>query len=97
MPGFSAHRELRYYVELGMTPYDALVIGTRKPAEYFGADEEFGTVAVGRSADLILLTADPLADIANTERRAGVMVRGRWFPEEEIQRRLEEIAVFYGN
>ena len=97
VPGFSAHRELRYYVELGMTPYDALVIGTRKPAEYFGADDEFGTVAVGRSADLILLTADPLADIANTERRAGVMVRGRWFPEDEIQRRLEEIAVFYGN
>ncbi len=97
VPGFSAHRELRYYVELGMTPYDALVIGTRKPAEYFGAEEEFGTVAVGRSADLILLTADPLADIANTERRAGVMVRGRWFPEDEIQRRLEEIAVFYGN
>ena len=97
VPGFSAHRELRYYVELGMTPYDALAIGTRKPAEYFGADEEFGTVAVGRSADLILLTADPLADIANTERRAGVMVRGRWFPADEIQRRLEEIAVFYGN
>ena len=97
VPGFSAHRELRYYVELGMTPYDALAIGTRKPAEYFGAAEEFGTVAVGRSADLILLTADPLADIANTERRAGVMVRGRWFPEDEIQRRLEEIAVFYGN
>ncbi len=97
VPGFSAHRELRYYVELGMTPYDALEIGTRKPAEYFGAAEEFGTVAVGRSADLILLTADPLVDIANTERRAGVMVRGRWFPQDEIQRRLEEIAVFYGN
>ena len=51
----------------------------------------------GRRADLLLLTDNPLDDIGNVAKRAGVMVNGRWFPEEEIQRRLEEIAQFYGN
>ena len=97
VPGFSAHREMRYYVSLGMTPYDVLEIATRKPAEYFGATDDFGTVAVGRRADLLLLEANPLEDISRTERRAGVMVGGRWLPEEEIQRRLEAIATHYGN
>ena len=97
VPGFSAHREMRFYAGLGMTPYDVLEIATRKPAEYFGATDDFGTVAVGRRADLLLLEANPLEDIARTERRAGVMVGGRWLPEEEIQRRLEAIAVHYGN
>ncbi len=97
VPGFSAHREMRLYVDIGMTPYDVLEIGTRKPAEYFGASEDFGTVAVGRRADLILLTANPLDDIANTEKQAGVMVNGRWLPEEEIQQRLEAIAALYGS
>ena len=95
VPGFSAHREMRYYVDLGMTPYDVLEIATRKPAEYFGATDDFGTVAVGRRADLLLLEANPLEDIARTERRAGVMIGGRWLPEDEIQRRLEAIAVHY--
>ena len=54
-------------------------------------------MAVGRRADLILLTANPLDDIANTEKQAGVMVNGRWLPEEEIQQRLEAIAALYGN
>ena len=97
VPGFSAHREMRLYVDIGMTPYDVLEIGTRKPAEYFGASEDFGTVAVGRRVDLILMTANPLDDIANTEKQAGVMVNGRWLPEEEIQQRLEAIAALYGN
>ena len=97
VPGFAMYHEMALYVDLGMTPYEVLEIGTRKPAEYFDATDDFGTVAVGRRADLILLTDNPLDDVGNTARRAGVMVRGRWFPEEEIQRRLEEIARFYGN
>ena len=97
VPGFSVHREMRYYVDLGMTPYEVLEIATRKPAEYFEATADFGTVAVGRRADLLLLEANPLEDIARTERRAGVMLGGRWFPESEIQDRLEAIAVHYGN
>ena len=94
VPGFSTHRELKLMVdELGYTPYQALESGTLKVAEYFGTTADTGTVAQGKRADLILLNANPLANIANTENRAGVMVNGRWIPEGEIQKRLEEIAV----
>ena len=97
VPGFAVHHEMAFYVDIGMTPYAVLEIGTRKPAEFFDEADEFGTVAVGQRADLILLTENPLDDIAHAARRAGVMVNGRWLPEEEIQRRLTEIAQFHGN
>ena len=84
----AALRELQTYVLSGLTPYQALETGTRNVARYFRAENEFGTVAQGRRADLILLDANPLADIANMSRQAGVMVRGRWLPREEIERRL---------
>lgn len=93
VPGFSTHRELTLMVEeLGYTPYEALESGTLKVAEYFGTTKETGTVAQGKRADLILLNANPLTNIANTENRAGVMVNGRWLPESDIQKRLAEIA-----
>jgi imidazolonepropionase-like amidohydrolase len=92
VPGFSIHREMPIMVECGFTPFEVLQSGTRAPAEYFGALSEFGTVEVGRRADLILLEANPLQNVANVSRRAGVMVRGRWLPETEIQERLAKIA-----
>ena len=97
VPGFAMHHEMALYVELGMTPYEVLEIATRRPAEYFDAADDFGTVAQGQRADLLLLTANPLDDIGNVARRAGVMLNGRWFSEEEIETRLEEMARFYGN
>jgi imidazolonepropionase-like amidohydrolase len=63
-----------------------------KVAEYFGTTADTGTVAPGKRADLILLNANPLTNIAQTENRAGVVVRGRWIPESDIQHRLKEIA-----
>lgn len=93
VPGFSIHHELRMMVAAGLTPYEVLATGTRAPARYFDAADEFGTVAPGMRADLILLDADPLADVGNVKRRAGVMVRGKWWPEEQIQARLAEIAL----
>jgi imidazolonepropionase-like amidohydrolase len=92
VPGFSIHREMPIMVASGFTPFEVLQSGTRAPAEYFGALSEFGTVEVGRRADLILLEANPLLDVGNVARRVGVMVRGRWLPEKEIQARLVEIA-----
>lgn len=79
-------------VAAGLTPYEVLVTGTRNPAACFGTPEEFGTVEVGRRADLILLDANPLQDIAHARRIAGVMTRGTWLPREEIDRRLDEIV-----
>ncbi len=92
VPGFSIHRETPIWVQAGFRPYEVLEAGTRNVAEYFGAGQEFGTVERGRRADLILLEANPLADAANTAKRAGVMVRGRWLPEAEIRARLAKIA-----
>jgi imidazolonepropionase-like amidohydrolase len=93
VPGFSIHHEMRMMAASGLSPYEVLATGTREPARYFGVEQEFGTIAPGRRADLILLLANPLEDLANVQRRAGVMVRGRWLPEEEVQARLERIAV----
>ena len=91
IPGFAAHEELRLLVDSGLTPYEAILTGTRNAAEVLGASAEFGTVTVGKRADLILVEGNPLADVANVARRAGVMVRGRWIPESEIRKKLAEI------
>lgn len=92
VPGFSIHHEIRMMQAAGMTPYQVLATGTREAARYFGPKAHFGTIVPGQRADLILLTANPLENLVNVERRAGVMVRGRWLPESEIQARLEKIA-----
>jgi imidazolonepropionase-like amidohydrolase len=92
VPGFSLHREMEAMAEAGMSPYEILVSGTRAVGEYFRRSDTFGTVAVGRRADLILLNSNPLDDIGNVTDRAGVMVRGRWFSGVYIEERLDEIA-----
>ncbi|HYR11963.1 MAG TPA: amidohydrolase family protein [Longimicrobium sp.] len=92
VPGFSLHREFPRMRAAGMSPYDILATGTRNVGHYFQRNDTFGTIAVGRRADLLLLDADPLADVANLQRIAGVMVRGRWVPADEIRTRLEAIA-----
>jgi imidazolonepropionase-like amidohydrolase len=95
VPGFSLFHEMPVMVEAGMTPAEVLRSGTLAVARFLGIEAEAGTVAVGKRADLILLDANPLADIRNMERRRGVMVQGRWLPRAEIDRRLEEIARRY--
>ena len=76
-----------------MTPYDVLRTGTAAAGEHLGTKAEpFGTIAVGQRADLILVDGNPLGDLRNVARRSGVMVRGRWVPEADIQKRLTAIA-----
>ncbi len=90
--GYTLHRELRSLVEAGLSPYAALAAATRNPAEFFGTLNQTGTIEKGKRADFLLLHANPLEDIGNTERRAGVMVRGRWLTESELQKMLDDIA-----
>jgi imidazolonepropionase-like amidohydrolase len=92
VPGFSAHRELAVLVAAGLTPYQALETGTRSVAAYFGTLDRSGTVAAGKVADLVLLDANPLTDIANTTRIAGVMTRGKWMPRAALDVMLNGIA-----
>jgi imidazolonepropionase-like amidohydrolase len=92
VPGFSLQREMQAMINAGLTPYQVLESGTRNVALYLDGASEFGTVAVGRRADLILLDGNPLKDITNMEKKAGVMVRGRWIPADELKRILDEVA-----
>src|SRR5690625_3990273 len=91
VPGFSIHHEMEMMVAAGLTPYEVLVTGTVNPAIYYETTDEFGTVEENRRADLILLDANPLEDISNVQKRAGVMIRGIWWPKNEIQSKLNEI------
>jgi imidazolonepropionase-like amidohydrolase len=90
IPGFSLLQELKYFVEAGLSPYEAIKAGTRDAARFLNQENEFGTVAVGRRAELILLSANPLDDVGNVAKRTGVMLRGEWLTEEKLQRRLRD-------
>ena len=91
-PGFSLHDELRLFIErLGMTPMQAIVSATRSPAEFFGLQESLGTIEKGKFADLVLLQADPLKDIANTTQIATVVRHGRLFTAADIQKLLKTV------
>lgn len=94
VPGFSIHRELASMVAAGLTPFEALATGTTAPAAFFGATD-WGAIEIGRDADLVLLNADPLRDIANTQRIEGVMVRGRWLDRATLDAGLSDIEKRY--
>ena len=89
VPGFSIHRELQVMVAAGFSPYEALRSGTANVATYFGTAASAGTVTKGKRADLVLLDGNPLDDITNSGKIAGVMLSGRWMPKTEIDTRLE--------
>lgn len=96
VPGFSVHREMELMREAGITPYEVLLSATRSVATYasgeLGEAGNFGTVATGNRADLILVDGNPLEDLSVLRDRAGVMVKGRWLSRAEIENRLAEIA-----
>ncbi len=83
--GMDVQHELEALVRHGFTPYEALVTGTKNFAEYFGTQDETGTIAVGKRADLVLLEGNPLVAIRNVQRPAGVMTAGRWFTRDELE------------
>ena len=76
-PGAGLHGEMRVLVEAGLDPMDVIKLSTSRAAEFAGAAGETGAIYPGLRADLVLLDADPLADIRNTERIAAVVLRGR--------------------
>ena len=73
-------------VESGLTPFEALQTSTTAVARFLGTNS--GTVAAGKNADLVLLDANPLEDIHNTQRIHGVMLRGDWYSATELDERL---------
>jgi imidazolonepropionase-like amidohydrolase len=84
IPGYSLHSELEMLVRAGLSPREALRAATVRPAEFFGLADEMGTVQVGRVADLVLLSGDPLVDIRNTRRIEAVVTRGELLDGEAL-------------
>jgi hypothetical protein len=92
VPGFSAHDELADLVAAGLTPYEALRAATANGADFLGV-AGVGRIAVGQTANLILLDGNPLEDIARSRLIAGVVLRGRWIPRSEIHQMFEKLAI----
>ncbi len=91
VPGFSIHDELRILVENGFSPYEAIATGTVNAStvvERMVGEGDFGTIEVGKRADLILVKNNPLEDVANIEDIRGVMAAGRWYSEEELDQMI---------
>jgi imidazolonepropionase-like amidohydrolase len=82
--GYNTPREVELLVESGLTPMEAIVAATRRGAELLGAADRLGTIAPGKLADLLILSASPLDDIANLRRIEHVMLEGTFYPREQL-------------
>lgn len=87
VPGISIHEELRILTENGFTPFEAIATGTinaSRVIEKMTGKGDFGTIEVGKRADLLLVKGNPLEDVANIKALGGVMASGRWYPEDKL-------------
>ena len=90
VPGYSLHAELEYLVSAGLSPLEALESATLRPAEYFSLQDEMGTIDAGKKADLVVLDANPLKDIANTKKISGVVTKGRYYNTDSLQQLVQK-------
>ncbi len=90
-PGFAMHDELRILTENGLSPYEAIALGTRNAAKVDVAMKgkgDFGTIEVKKRADLILLDHNPLDDVSHIRNHRGVMVAGKRHPREQLDQAI---------
>ena len=90
--GFGMHHELKALKDAGLSNYAVLEAATKNPSMFLGTIDKVGTIEKGKRADLILLNANPLDYIFATENRAGVMLKGRWHSQKELNSWLDEAA-----
>jgi hypothetical protein len=88
--GFSLHDELALLVDAGFTPMEALQAATLKPTQFLGLADQLGTIAPGKQADLVLLEANPLDEIRNTQRIRAVVVQGRYLDRAALDTLLSQ-------
>jgi imidazolonepropionase-like amidohydrolase len=91
MPGFSLHDELANFVEAGFTPMESLQTATSNPAKFLEMEANFGSVEPGKVADLVLLRANPLEDIRNTQKINVVIAQGRLFDRAALDQILMKV------
>jgi imidazolonepropionase-like amidohydrolase len=85
VPGIDLHNELALLVECGFTPLEALQTATLNPAKFLGKTDTYGTIQVGRVADLVLLNENPLEDISHTRKINAVVLSGKFYPLAAIR------------
>src|ERR1041385_2573785 len=93
MPGFSLHDELANFVEAGFTPMEALQTATSNPARFLDMHSNLGSIEPGKIADLLLIAADPLTDIKNTQKINAVIVNGRVFDRAALDNLLKQVEM----
>lgn len=91
VPGFALHDELELFVRAGMTPLQALETATINPAKYFELTRTHGTIEKGKTADMVLLEANPLENIGNTRKIAAVLLNGRYLSKETLEKILADV------
>jgi imidazolonepropionase-like amidohydrolase len=94
LPGFSLHLELQRFIAAGFTPMETLQTATVNPAKFLGRQDDFGTVEKGKIADLGVLNANPLDDIANTQNIAAVFSNGRYYSRAQLDRILADVQAY---
>ncbi|MEO7761760.1 MAG: amidohydrolase family protein [Casimicrobiaceae bacterium] len=95
VPGFSLHQEFRELAAAGLTPLEILQMTTLNPAEYLGRQATMGTVEVGKNADLVLLDANPVADVANLDKISAVVLKGKFFNKTALDKMKSDVAAAY--
>ncbi len=95
VPGFSLHDELKSLSQAGMSNLQVLESATRLPSEWLRVADDRGTVEPGKRADLLLLNADPLQDVANTRQIAAVILGGRYLSRSALDRQLKNLEEHY--
>jgi imidazolonepropionase-like amidohydrolase len=95
-PGFSLHDELALLVNAGLTPTESLRAATLNPAQFLGLDQTLGTIERGKLADLVLLDANPLEDIRNTQRIDAVIMNGRFHDRKALDKMLAQAQTLAG-
>jgi imidazolonepropionase-like amidohydrolase len=95
--GVSLHQEYKMLAAGGLSPLDILQMTTVNGAMFLGRESTMGTVEEGKNADLVLLDANPVSDVANLDRISGVFLKGRYFPKAALDKMKSDVAAFYAS
>ena len=95
IPGFSLHQEFSLLTAAGMTPLDILQMTTLNGATFLGRTATMGSVEQGKNADLVILSANPMASASNLDKVAGVFLRGKYYSSAALTQMKANVATFY--